>query len=678
MCDMVRMGMPIPPAFILSADACINYLQKRNKDDLGLDEVLEAKCRLAIEHLENLTNKIFLSKKTLMINRTPLLLSVRTSAPSEMVGTKKCVLNLGLNDEIVESLARFYNNRTWAYHIYRKFIKSFGEMALGIDPLIYEIETKNFLEECNVSSVYKLKDSEILELIKKFKGYTKIPQDPLAQLLMSITCLFRTWNSPQAIRYRDLHPIKTEGIAVIVQEMIYGNINQRSGSGILYSRCPNTGRKGPFGIYMPNTGWYELKRNNLKGLPIATLQRSLPSIYESLVEIQNKLEQAYHDMQEIEFIIQDELLYIIECQTGKKNAFASLKIAIDLLKENIITEREAILQLDEKQISQFVYPMVDFIKSPNNTVIMKGEPNSGGVSIGALSLTAEKSKYFYEKKTPYIFCKKNASIGDRELISQAVGFISLDTMKGCYGSRISKISGNSCIVCPQGVHFDPINKKLFFEHSKKFLSEGDFISIDGTSGHIYEGAVPVIDPGQGENIKLILSWAEKYKNIHVLGYAKNLNDIEVAINMGAEGIGLYPVDSLLTFEDLKLFQKLLLSEDEAIKDQCCEKLESNLTEKFFEILKFVGPFPIAFRMLHRSINHFLPNPYSYTYKTEVEQISSDLGMSFQYCESRIKNFLEENPSLGCSGARLAIAFPDITKLITRSLTSKYSIILKIY
>ncbi|MDK2912520.1 MAG: pyruvate, orthophosphate dikinase [Methanolobus sp.] len=657
--EMANLGIPVPPGFTITTEVCVLYLEKGSYPDGILDQI-----DAAIEKLENVNGKKFGDIQD------PLLLSVRSGARVSMPGMMDTVLNLGLNDESVVGLAKKTGNERFAYDSYRRFLMMFGDVVLDIKHEYFESAIDAKKNELGVKQDTQLTASALKQLAETFKDIIKkktgseFPQDPRKQLRMAIEAVFNSWNNQRAIRYRKLNNIPMNwGTAVNVQTMVYGNMGETSGTGVAFTRDPATGKKEFFGEYLMNAQGEDVVAGIRTPLTITTLAQKMPGAYAQLVEICQKLEKHFKDMQDIEFTIQEGKLYMLQTRNGKRTAAAALNIAVDMVNEGLIDKKTALVRVRPEQIDQLLHPMID--PSAKYEVIATGLPASPGAAVGKVVFTAEHAEEMAALNKKVILVRAETSPEDIGGMDAAQGILTVRGGMTSHAAVVARGMGKPCVAGCGALSID-IHEKVFTVNDIR-IKEGDYISIDGATGSVILGKVALVTPGVSEELKTLLSWADEIRKMSVRTNADTPHDAAVARDFGAEGIGLCRTEHMFFGEDrIPVVREMILAEDEYARKEALAKLLPMQREDFIGIFRAMQGYPVTIRLLDPPLHEFLPKHDELAEKfrlleaggTASQAAAAEL-LSLKELMERVDSLTEINPMLGHRGCRLGITYPEI-------------------
>lgn len=657
--EMTNLGLPVPQGFTVTTEACTKYYEDGKK--ISDDIVEEIYKNMAI--LEQINNKKFGDKKN------PLLVSVRSGARVSMPGMMDTILNLGLNDDTVVGLAEATNNERFAYDSYRRFIQMFSDVVMGIDKNKFEAILDAVKEENGAKYDTDLTAENLKEVVKRYKELYKqemgvdFPQDPKVQLLEAVKAVFRSWDNPRAIVYRRLNDIPSDwGTAVNVQTMVFGNMGNDSGTGVAFTRNPATGEKALFGEFLMNAQGEDVVAGIRTPQPISTLKDIMPEVYNQFTEIANKLENHYRDMQDIEFTIERSKLYMLQTRNGKRTAQAALKVAIDLVNEGLIDEKEAVLRVDPKQLDQLLHPMFDAEALKAAKPIAKGLPASPGAAAGKVYFTAddavEAAKGRGEK---VVLVRMETSPEDIEGMVVAQGILTGRGGMTSHAAVVARGMGTCCVAGCSAALIDE-NEKVM-KIGDVIVKEGDYISIDGSTGNVYLGEIKTVPPSLTGNFATLMGWADRYRKLKVKANADIPRDAKVAVNFGAEGIGLCRTEHMFFAEDrIPAMREMIVSKTEEQRRNALNKLLPMQRSDFEGLFEAMGEHPVTIRLLDPPLHEFLPHE-----DEDIKALANEMGMAFEDLKATVESLKEFNPMLGFRGCRLAVKYPEIAEMQTRAI-----------
>ncbi|ADD02204.1 pyruvate, phosphate dikinase [Thermoanaerobacter italicus Ab9] len=657
--EMTKLGLPVPQGFTVTTEACTRYYQdgKTIAPEI-VDQIYEYMAKL-----EEITGKKFGDPTN------TLLVSVRSGARVSMPGMMDTILNLGLNDETVEGLAKATNNERFAYDSYRRFIQMFSDVVMGIDKNKFEAILDEVKEENGAKFDTDLTAENLKEVVKRFKELYKkemgvdFPQDPKEQLLEAVKAVFRSWDNPRAIVYRRLNDIPSDwGTAVNVQSMVFGNMGNDSGTGVAFTRNPATGEKALFGEFLMNAQGEDVVAGIRTPQPISTLKETMPEVYNQFVEIAEKLEKHYKDMQDIEFTIEKGKLYILQTRNGKRTAQAALKVAVDLVAEGLIDEKTAVLRVDPKQLDQLLHPTFEPNALKAAKPVAKGLPASPGAASGKVYFTAgeavEAAKARGEK---VILVRTETSPDDIEGMSVAQGILTTRGGMTSHAAVVARGMGTACVVGCGDAKIDEQAKVMRIGDIE--VHEGDYISIDGSTGNVYIGEIKTVTPEITGDFATLMRWADKYRKLKVKTNADIPRDAKVAVQFGAEGIGLCRTEHMFFDEDrIPAMREMIVSKTEEQRRKALEKLLPMQRSDFEGLFEVMGDFPVTIRLLDPPLHEFLPHK-----DEEIKELAENMGITFEELKSTVESLKEFNPMLGHRGCRLAVTYPEIAEMQTRAI-----------
>lgn len=661
--EMANLGIRVPPGFTISTEVCTYYTEK-GEYPAGLDE----QVRDNLKRLEDATGKKFGDADN------PLLVSVRSGARVSMPGMMDTVLNLGLNDGSVRGLAIKTGNPRFAYDSYRRLLQMFGSVVLKIPGEKFEEVIDKKKEEKKVKEDIELTIDDLKELVDEFKEVIKeetgedFPQDPVKQLAMARDAVFKSWDNKRAIEYRKLHKIPHHwGTAVNVQTMVFGNMGADSGTGVGFTRDPATGKKGIYGEYLLNAQGEDVVAGIRTPQPIVRLEEEMRQVYKELEEITERLEKHYRDIQDFEFTIEQGILYLLQTRTGKRTAQAAVKIASDMVEEGLISKEDAILRIDPSQVEQLLHRRID--PEAEVDVLAKGLPASPGAATGTVVFTADRAVELANSGNRVILVRRETSPEDVHGMAAAQGILTSRGGMTSHAAVVARGMGKPCVAGCEVVKVDEV-KGQFVVNGVVF-KEGDYITLDGTSGQVIKGQVPTIEPKLGGEFKQLLEWADEIRVMGVRANADTPDDAKVAREMGAEGIGLCRTEHMFFGEErLPYVQQMILSQSDEERKKALEKLEPMQREDFKGILKQMQGLPVIIRLLDPPLHEFLPSYEELL--VEVTKLKAQNGDEKEIEDKerllhRIADLREMNPMLGHRGCRLGITFPEVYQMQARAI-----------
>ncbi|MGP8329073.1 MAG: pyruvate, phosphate dikinase [Methanosarcinaceae archaeon] len=653
--EMANFGIPVPAGFTITTEVCLLHLKNEQYPNGLMEQIDEA-----IRKLEIITNKKFGDFNN------PLLLSVRSGARVSMPGMMDTVLNLGLNDKSVLGLTQNSKNERFAYDSYRRFLTMFGDVVLGIEYENFESIIDSLKKEKEVKLDTELDVNALKELVEMFKVLIKkktgndFPQDAHKQLKMSIDAVFSSWNNQRANTYRRLNNIPDDwGTAVNVQIMVYGNMGENSGTGVAFTRDPATGEKRFFGEYLINAQGEDVVAGIRTPQPIETLKEKMPVNYEKLVQIYQKLEKHFKDMQDIEFTIEDGNLFMLQTRNGKRTAAAAVKIAVDMVNEKLIDKNTALLRIEPEHIEQLLHPMMD--PDADLKIIANGLPASPGAAVGKVVFTAEHAEEMAKKEEKTILVRTETSPEDIGGMNAAEGILTVRGGMTSHAAVVARGMGKPCVAGCGNINIDI--KKGTISVDGYTINEGDYLTLDGTTGNVILGKVELITAGFSKDLEKILKWADEVRTLGVRTNADTPHDAEVARNFGAEGIGLCRTEHMF-FEDDRIpaVREMIMAEDEYSRKKALLKLLPMQKSDFIGIFRAMEGYPVTIRLLDPPLHEFLPDHEELTMNLiELKKSDGNLKEIEQLKKviARVEMLHEINPMLGHRGCRLGITYPEI-------------------
>ncbi|MGB9680056.1 MAG: pyruvate, phosphate dikinase [Thermoanaerobacteraceae bacterium] len=657
--EMTRLGLPVPQGFTVTTEACTRYYED---GQVIAPEIIEEIYKY-MEELERITGKKFGDPSN------PLLVSVRSGARVSMPGMMDTILNLGLNDDTVIGIAKATNNERFAYDSYRRFINMFSDVVMGIEKNKFEAILDAVKEENGAKFDTDLNADNLKEVVKRFKELYKkelgvdFPQDPKVQLLEAVKAVFRSWDNPRAIVYRRLNDISGNwGTAVNVQSMVFGNMGNDSGTGVAFTRNPATGEKALFGEYLINAQGEDVVAGIRTPQPIATLKDAMPEVYKQFVDIANKLENHYRDMQDIEFTIEKGKLYMLQTRNGKRTAQAALKVAVDLVAEGLIDEKTAVMRIEPKQLDQLLHPTFEASALKAAKAVAKGLPASPGAAAGKVYFTAEDAvKAVKSNGEKVVLVRMETSPEDIEGMSVAQGILTGRGGMTSHAAVVARGMGTCCVAGCSDAKIDE-NAKVM-KIGDIVVKEGDYISIDGSTGNVYLGEIKTVTPELTGDFGKLMSWADKFRKLKVKANADIPRDAKVAVNYGAEGIGLCRTEHMFFDEErIPAMREMIISKTEEQRRKALEKLLPMQRSDFEGLFEVMGGFPVTIRLLDPPLHEFLPHE-----DEEIRELAKEMGITFEELKTTVENLKEFNPMLGHRGCRLAVTYPEIAEMQTRAI-----------
>ena len=654
--EMSNLGMPVPQGFTVTTEACTQYYN----DGRAIAPEIEAEI---MEHLAKLEEK---TDKKFGDTSNPLLVSVRSGARASMPGMMDTILNLGLNDVAVEGFAAKTGNPRFAYDSYRRFIQMFSDVVMELSKKRFEEIIDDLKDKKGVKQDVELDADDMKELVVRFKEFYKnekgedFPQDPKVQLMEAVKAVFRSWDNPRANVYRRMNEIPYDwGTAVNVQSMVFGNSGNSSGTGVAFTRNPATGEKALFGEYLINAQGEDVVAGVRTPSPISKLQEEMPGVYEQFADIANRLEQHYKDMQDMEFTIEDGKLYMLQTRNGKRTAVAALKVAVDLVDEGMIDEKEAVCRVEPKQLDALLHPTFDADALKKATVVGKGLAASPGAACGRVVFSAEEAKEWAARGEKVVLVRLETSPEDIEGMQVSEGILTVRGGMTSHAAVVARGMGTCCVSGCGDIVVDYAAKQ--FTLAGKVYKEGDWISLDGSTGNIYGEAVATVpaDPGSGYFGRL-MGWADKYRQLGVYTNADTPRDAKQAVTFGAEGIGLVRTEHMFFEGDrIKAVREMIVAENTEERKKALDKLLPYQQGDFEGIYEVMGERPVVIRYLDPPLHEFLP-----TKATDITELAADMGITAERLTKVVASLHEVNPMMGFRGCRLAVAYPEIAEMQT--------------
>jgi len=659
--EMTNLGLPIPEGFTVTTEACTEYYKNQKEISKEIEEQIFA----GISKIEEAKGKRFGNEEN------PLLVSVRSGARASMPGMMDTILNLGLNDKSVEGFARITNNPRFAYDSYRRFIQMYSDVVMEVNKSFFEKIIDEVKTEKGIKYDTELTVDDLKELVNRFKKVysehmngEEFPQDVHVQLMGAVKAVFRSWDNERAIVYRRMNDIPYEwGTAVNIQTMVFGNMGNDSGTGVAFTRNPSTGEKGIFGEYLINAQGEDVVAGVRTPQPIAKLAEDLPKCYEEFVKIADTLEKHYKDMQDMEFTIENGKLYFLQTRSGKRTARAAIKIACDLVDEGMITPEEALMRIDAKSLDQLLHKVFDDEALKNGELIEKALPASPGAAAGKIVFTAEDAKRegIGGKGERVILVRLETTPEDIEGMVASQGVLTVRGGMTSHAAVVARGMGTCCVSGCGDISIDDANKQ-FTLHGEIF-KEGDFISLDGSSGKIYKGDIKSVDATVTGDFGRIMAWADEFRRLGVRTNADNPRDTKKAVELGAEGIGLCRTEHMFFEEDrIPKIRKMILSETVEDREEALSELIPYQKNDFKAMYKELKGLPMTVRYLDPPLHEFLP-----TEEDDIINLAKDMSVTTEHLKQKIAELHEFNPMMGHRGCRLAVTYPEIAKMQTRAL-----------
>lgn len=655
--EMTNLGLPIPPGFTVTTEACTDYYHNGKT----ISEEIRGQIFDALAILEEQQGKKFGDVGN------PLLVSVRSGARASMPGMMDTILNLGLTDISVEGFAKRTGNPRFAYDSYRRFIQMFSDVVMEIPKSLFERVLDEIKEGKGVHFDTELTAEDLKEVIVRFKKIyqermgEEFPQEPRVQLMEAVKAVFRSWDNERAIVYRRMNDIPGDwGTAVNVQSMVFGNMGDTSGTGVAFTRNPSTGAKGIFGEYLINAQGEDVVAGIRTPQPITRLEQELPECYAEFLKIANRLEQHYRDMQDMEFTIENGRLFFLQTRNGKRTAPAALQIACDLVDEGMITPQEAVSRIEAKSLDQLLHPTFDPDALKNGTVIGQALPASPGAAAGKVYFTAEEAKEAHERGERVVLVRLETSPEDIEGMHAAEGIL---TVRGGMTSHAAVVARGMGTACISGCGDIVINEAAkFFTLGGKTYHEGDYISLDGSTGKIYDGDIRTQEASISGNFGRIMDWADSFRTLKVRTNADTPADAANAIRLGAEGIGLCRTEHMFFEPDrIPKIRRMILSKTVEEREKALEELIPFQKGDFKGIYEVMEGRPVTIRFLDPPLHEFVP-----TEEKDIQELAKDMGLSAAEVRATCEELHEFNPMMGHRGCRLSVTYPEIARMQTRA------------
>ncbi len=655
--EMTNLGMPVPQGFTVTTEACTKYYE----DGESIAPEIQAEIMRYVAELERMTGKKFGDLNN------PLLVSVRSGARASMPGMMDTILNLGLNEQVVEVIAKKSGNPRWAWDCFRRFIQMYSDVVMEVGKKYFEVLIDKMKEERGVQHDTELTADDLKELAEQFKAEYKskigaeFPSDPIEQLNGAIKAVFRSWNNARAIVYRRMNDIPGSwGTAVTVQEMVFGNLGDTSGTGVAFTRNPATGEKKLFGEFLMNAQGEDVVAGIRTPQTIEQLKEVMPGAYDDFVRICVKLESHYRDMQDMEFTIEDKKLFMLQTRNGKRTAVAALKIACDLVDEGLISEKEAVLMIDPKQLDALLHPQFEPQALGKAAVIGTGLAASPGAASGKAVFTAEAAKEWAQKGEKVILVRLETSPEDIEGMAVAQGILTVRGGMTSHAAVVARGMGACCVAGCGAIKMDEQNKR--FELGGKVYKEGDWLSLDGSTGNIYGEAIRTADATIGGEFGRLMAWADSYRQLSVRTNADTPRDAQHARHFGAQGIGLCRTEHMFFEADrIPAIREMICSDTVEQREKALAKLEPMQQSDFEGIYEAMEGFPVTIRYLDPPLHEFLP-----TEEEDIELLAGDLGKTVEQIKAIIVGLHEFNPMMGHRGCRLTVTYPEIAVMQTKA------------
>lgn len=656
--EMTKVGLPVPKGFTVTTEACNKYYEDKEQISKEVkDQIFEK-----LEELEKATGK----KMGDLEN--PLLVSVRSGARASMPGMMDTVLNLGLNDAVAENFAKVTNNKRFAYDSYRRFIMMFADVVKGYSKNSFERLLDKIKEEKNAKYDTDLNEDDMYEIAMKFKEVYKelsgveFPQDPRVQLIEAVTAVFRSWNNERAIIYRRMNDIPGSwGTAVNIQEMVFGNKGDDCGTGVAFTRNPSTGENKLYGEYLINAQGEDVVAGVRTPQDISTLETVMPKVYEEFVKTTQILEKHYRDMQDMEFTIENGKLFMLQTRNGKRTAQAALKIAVDLVNEGMLTKEEALLKVEPKQLDSLLHPNFNVNALKEAKLVATGLAASPGAACGKIYFNALDVSKAKENKEKVLLVRLETSPEDIQGMNDAEGILTIRGGMTSHAAVVARGMGRCC-VCGCGELIVNEEKKTLTTKEGHVYHEGDYLSIDGSTGKVYDGIIETKEPSISGYFETFMNWADEVRTLKVRTNADTPKDAKQALTFGAEGIGLCRTEHMF-FEETRIFnfRRMIAAKTVEQREEALEKILPYQREDFIGLFKAMEGNPVTIRFLDPPLHEFLPHT-----DEEIKPLAESLDMSFEELKNRVESLKEFNPMMGHRGCRLAITYPEIARMQTRA------------
>lgn len=647
--EMKKIGLPIPEGIIVSTTACKEFF----KDGKKITKELESEILEKLEYLQEVTGKKFEGEN-------PLLVSVRSGAPVSMPGMMDTILNLGMNDNTAEKMITIFKDKVFVYELYSRFIQMFSDIVMGIEKEhFFKLKEQFFTERKDEDKIetYKMIIKASKELYKKETG-KDFPESPKDQLFMAVNAIFNSWENDRAILYRRINGIDDAmGTAVVIQEMVFGNLNEISGTGVAFSRNPSNGDKEVFGEYLLKAQGEDIVAGIRTPEPISKLKEQLPEIYDQFIKLAKILEDHNKDMQDIEFTIENGKLYLLQTRNGKRSPYAAVKIAVDMVNEGIVTKEEAIMKVDPSVLPQLLHGNFDPEATKTAVLLGKGLPGSAGVAIGRVMFASER----VETRALSILVREETSPEDIKGISLAQGIVTVKGGATSHGAVVARGMGKCCVTGCGEIQINDIKREMYI--GGYTVKEGDFISISGYTGEIFLGKIKLTEPQFDDNLKEFVSWCKEIKRMGVRMNADTPADAFLGKGFGAEGIGLCRTEHMFFQKDkIWTIRGMIMSDNPEERAEALKKMLEMQREDFYNIFKIVGDEIVIVRLLDPPLHEFLPKE-----PKDKEKMAEILNLPLIEIERRIRNMKDENPMLGHRGCRLAVTYPEIYNTQARAI-----------
>ena len=655
--EMTNIGLPVPQGFTITTEACTQYYE----DGRQINDEIMAEIMEYIEKMEKITGKKFGD------HENPLLVSVRSGARASMPGMMDTILNLGLNEDVVDVIAKKSNNPRWAWDCYRRFIQMYSDVVMEVGKKYFEQLIDAMKEQKGVTQDVELDAADLKDLAMQFKAEYKakigedFPSDPKEQLVGAIKAVFRSWDNPRANVYRRDNDIPYSwGTAVNVQSMAFGNMGDDCGTGVAFTRDPATGAKQLMGEFLTNAQGEDVVAGVRTPMPIAEMAEKFPEAYDEFVKVCNILEDHYRDMQDMEFTVEHGKLYMLQCRNGKRTAPAALKIACDLVDEGMISEQQAVAMIDPRNLDTLLHPQFDPKALKSTEPVGKALPASPGAACGKIVFTAEDAKAWAERGEKVVLVRLETSPEDIEGMKAAQGILTVRGGMTSHAAVVARGMGKCCVSGCGAINMDEANKQ--FTLAGKTYHEGEWLSLDGSTGNIYDGAMPTVDASVGGDFGRIMAWADKFRRLQVRTNADTPHDAAKARELGAQGIGLCRTEHMFFEGDrIAAIREMICSDTVEQREKALAKLLPMQQGDFEGIYEAMEGCPVTIRFLDPPLHEFVP-----TEEHDIELLAKDMGKSVADIKAIIASLHEFNPMMGHRGCRLAVTFPEIAVMQTRA------------
>ena len=656
--EMTNIGLPVPPGFTITTEACTRFYEEGEKLWPELIEEIHSH----LEEVEKTLGKRFSDESN------PLLVSVRSGAVFSMPGMMDTILNLGLNDKSVMGLISSTGNERFAYDSYRRFIQMFSDIAMGIPKRRFDAAMEDLKDKKGVELDTELDAEDLKVLVERFKEIYKeekgqhFPQDPIDQLQLAIEAVFSSWNNPRAVIYRRLHDIpSTLGTAVNVQSMVYGNMGDTSGTGVAFTRNPANGENKIYGEFLMNAQGEDVVAGIRTPKSISELEDIMPEVFDEFAKVTEILESHYKDMQDIEFTIEKGKFFMLQTRTGKRTAHAAINIAVDLVNDGIITKDEAILRIEPNQLNQLLHPTFDAKALGDATVIAKGLPASPGAASGRVYFHAKDVVEAKARGEKTLLVRQETSPEDIEGMVTAEGILTARGGMTSHAAVVARGMGKCCVAGCSEIRVDEESKVI--RAGDLTLHEGDYLSLDGSTGTVYTGEIAKVQPELSGQFGEFMSWVDEVRRMKVRTNADTPRDAAAAVKFGAEGIGLCRTEHMFFDEDrIPAVRRMIVSNNESQRQKALDVLLPLQRKDFYEIYQVMEERPVTIRLLDPPLHEFLPNK-----KEDIESLAESMGISYEDLKDTINELAEVNPMMGHRGCRLAVTYPEIAKMQTRAI-----------